>query len=70
MGIAVAATLIKCSTADGLVEMEAGVPLGKIYRVFPETKRTVTLWNVKKQVFHEKEIVDTDSKILTGRKAQ
>lgn len=52
------ARLVKRSTEDGLVEIRDHVPLGKIYRVVIETRRTVTLYNSVRRVRHKKEIID------------
>ena len=57
----VKATLIRHATLDGMVEIWEDVPLGKTYEVILESRRTVTLYNIKHQVNHQKEIIDAIS---------
>jgi len=54
----VVATLMKLKSADGLVEMEDHISLGKKYHVNTATLRTVKLTHLPTGTHHEKEIVD------------
>ena len=56
--VVVIATLMKLKSADGLIEMEDHIPLGKKYTVNTATLRTVKLFNLDKKVSHEKDIID------------
>jgi hypothetical protein len=55
--ILVKATLVKRTTAEGLVEFQADVPIGKVYLIDPTTQRVETMLNVEKGCFHKKEVV-------------
>ena len=51
------ARLIKRATDDGLYEFHDDVPLGRVYDVDLVHARIVPLFNVAKQVAHEKVLV-------------
>lgn len=53
------AKLIKLKTDDGLVEIQPKIPIGKIYLVNPDSIRTEQLYNIDKQTWHVKEIIDS-----------
>lgn len=61
------ATLVKHATADGLCTVRQSVPLGKIYRVDLGSVREARLFNIDRQCFHVKSVinaVDTDGRSL------
>lgn len=59
------ATLIRLRSADGLMEMNEDVRIGKSYEVIPGTERVVTLFNTKTGQVHEKTmILCTDYSLL------
>lgn len=53
------AKLIKRKTADGLMEIEDDIPLGKIYYVDIDSIRKAKYLNVHKDTYHYKEVIDT-----------
>lgn len=54
----VKATLVKHKTDDGLVEFNAGVPLGQEYLVDLQTRRKAQMLNGEFMVMHEKEVIN------------
>lgn len=57
----VPARLIALATADGMIEFEDGVPLGRIYRVDLQTRQPVTLYNLDRRCSHRKEMVRAEN---------
>jgi hypothetical protein len=53
-------TLIKRITDDGLMDVLDHVPIGKVYDLVPGSRRRVAMFNVDKQVEHDKEIVNVE----------
>lgn len=53
------ARLRKLSTDDGLVQFHHVVPIGKVYQVDLDTRRSVMLFNTDKGVEHQKDVVWT-----------
>ena len=61
------AHLIKHKSDDGLMEMNAGVPLGKMYLVDTDTVRECDFFNTECGKTHTKvmvNVVDEDGKLL------
>lgn len=51
------AKLVKHATADGLIEMEDSVPLGKEYVVDLDTRAPKAMFHLVQQIHHEREMV-------------
>jgi hypothetical protein len=54
----VRARTTRLAAADGLVPLEAGVPVGREYLIDLRSLRVATLFNVDQQVSHVKTVVD------------
>lgn len=53
------ARLVKLATSDGLFQVNTEkAAVGKIYQVNPATIRVLTFFNIDRQVYHEKQVID------------